>query len=254
MGVYTVVMRVEPYTVNSIVHVIKRGTRGLPIVREEVDRRRFVQLLYYSNDTYRDEFWEQSVKGLDFLGRPEMWPEQKPLVHVVAWTLLPNHFHLVLKALDNGSVAKFMQRLCGSMATHYNAKYDERGSLFQGAYRSRTAEMQGGDYLRTLAIYVMVKNVFEMYKGGLRRALENFDNAYEWAIRYPYSSLSHYAGKPATSSKFLTTDIFSELFESPREFKAFARESMRDRLEQMNELEAQEWGVPGRPKKQLRLV
>ena len=247
-------MRVEPYTKDSIVHVIKRGARGLPLIRNVADQTRFVQLLCYANDEYRDEFWEKSVEGIGFLERPDAWPEKRPLVDILAWTLLPNHFHLVLKAHSDGSISKFMQKMCGSMTTHYNAKYGERGSLFQGAYRGRTAEMHGDDYLRLLAVYVMVKNVFEMYSGGLQNALEHFEEAYRWAITYPYSSLSFYAGKRSMTSRLVTPDIFGEIFLSPKEFKIFARECLEYKLEQIKEVEANEWGRPGRPKKQLRLV
>ena len=49
----------------SIVHVVKRLEQGLPIVRDKADKQRFVRLLYYANDAYHDEFWEQSTKNFD---------------------------------------------------------------------------------------------------------------------------------------------------------------------------------------------
>lgn len=228
-------MRVEPHTVDSIVHVVKRGARGLPITRDIWDKRRFPRLLYYSNDEYRDEYWERSITDLEPFTRPEHWPERNPLVKILAWTLMSNHLHLVLKELDEGSLAKFMQKICGSMTTHYNAKYGEQGSLFQGAYRGRTVDLHGDEYLRYLAVYVMIKNPFELYPGGLEQAIAHFDEAYAWASRYPFSSLSAYAG--GENSAILDKDIFGELFESPADLKEFSRECMQNRLEQMKDLE-----------------
>src|SRR3989344_3262207 len=154
-------MRVEPHTLDSIVHVTKRGTRGMPIVRDSKDQYRFMRLLYYANDKFHDEYWERSTKDLGMFGRPHTWPARDPLVKILAWTLLPNHFHLVLKETAEGGIAKFMQKLCGSMTTHFNRKYKERGSLFQGSYKARTVDLRGDEYLRILAVYVMVKNTFE---------------------------------------------------------------------------------------------
>ena len=57
-------MRVEPYTINSYVHVTKRGARGLPIVRSKNDKDRFVRLLYYMNDTYKTENWEREILAM----------------------------------------------------------------------------------------------------------------------------------------------------------------------------------------------
>ena len=72
----------------------------------------------------------------------------------------------------------------------FNAKYTESGSLFQGSYKSKTVD--DDSYIQYLAYYIQVKNVLELYPGGLRQALSNFDDAWEWALRYQFSSLSSY--------------------------------------------------------------
>ena len=226
-------MRVEPHTTDSIVHVVKRGARGLPITRDVWDKKRFSLLLYHLNDNYRDEYWERSLSETDPFVRPEHWPERDTLVKVLAWTLMTNHLHLVLKEICDGGIAKFTQKVFGSMTTHFNSKYEERGSLFQGSYRGRTVDLHGDEYLRYLAVYVMVKNPFELYPGGLAKAIENFDQAYEWATQYPFCSLSDYAGH--TESPILDKDIFGELFESPRYFKDFSKECMLFKLDQLKE-------------------
>jgi len=224
-------VRVEPHVAGSIVHAVKRGARGLPIVRDKADERRFVRLLYYANDTYHDEFWEASTKNLGMFGRPDKWPEQEPLVKILAWTLMPNHFHLVLKGVKEGGVAKFMQKFCGSMSTHFNRKYEENGSLFQGAYKSRTADLYGDAYLRLLAVYVMVKNPFERYPGGLKKAIVSFDKAYEWVLQQPFCSTGGFiAGELAPVGD---ADILGEMFRTPAEFKKFAKESLLYKLDQL---------------------
>src|SRR3990167_6565203 len=124
-------MRVEPYTIGSYVHVVKRGARGMPISKDRSDQWRFVRLLYHMNDSFKDDFWERNTQELAIFERPQEWPERKPLVAILAWTLMPNQFHLVLKEIQTGGVSKFLQKLCGSMTTHFNSKYKEHGSIFQ---------------------------------------------------------------------------------------------------------------------------
>ena len=84
-----------------------------------------------------------------------------------------------------------MQRLFGSISISFNAKYTEQGSLFQGSYKSRTVESDA--YIQYLAYYIQVKNVFELYPGGLPQAMRHFDDAWSWALQYPFSSFSVYA-------------------------------------------------------------
>lgn len=119
--------------------------------------------------------------------RPLHWPEREPLVHILAWTLLTNHFHLLVQEIRESGTAKFMQRIGGSMSMCFNLKYQEKGSLFQGSYHARTVAEEG--HYQYLAFYILVKNVLDLYPGGLSAAQRNFDDAWEWAKRYPFSSL-----------------------------------------------------------------
>src|SRR3989344_7782727 len=157
-------MRVEPFTVGSYVHVVKRGARDLPIVSDEEDKWRFIRLLFYMNDSFVDEKWESNTfsKGM-FFRFPE-WPEKNELVEVICYTLLSNHFHLLLKETRKGGLTLFMKKLCESMSKHFNAKYKKRGSIFQGSYKAKTIDSD--TYLRYVISYIMVKNSFEVYPDG----------------------------------------------------------------------------------------
>lgn len=178
--------RVEPHGIGSIVHVIKRGTRGMEIVRDADDKRQFARSLFYLNDTHFHENWKRDTAALGMFECPVSWPEREPLVVILAWTLLPNHFHLVLQECSEGGIAKFMQRLCGSMTKSFNKKYREKGSLFQSAYKGKTVSTDV--YLRQLIWYVLVKNSIELYPGGISNAVKNFNKAWDWGLKYPSSS------------------------------------------------------------------
>lgn len=213
-------MRVEPFWVDSYVHVVKRGARGLPITEDESDQWRFLRLLYYMNDKFFDENWYRADLDGRFF-RPAMWPDREPLVRILAYTLMPNHFHLLLKEIREGGISAFMQKLCQSMTNYHNEKYDQQGSIFQGSYRGRTIE--NDNYLRYVSAYIMVKNVFELYpKGGLRGATLHFEDAWEWGIEYKYSSFSHYAN--VSQLPIIEKDLLGEIFTTARSFKVFARD------------------------------
>ncbi|KKT56308.1 MAG: hypothetical protein UW50_C0003G0003 [Candidatus Wolfebacteria bacterium GW2011_GWA1_44_24] len=183
-------MRIEPYTVGSIVHALKRGARGMDIVMDKADSWQFMKSLYLLNDVYSNRNWHRETADLPLFKRPESWPEREPLARILAWVLMPNHFHLLLQEKKEGGIAKFMQRFCGSMSLCFNLKYESKGSIFQGAYKAKRVD--DDSYLRHLAFYIQVKNVLELYPGGLIAALKNFDQAWDWALKYPFSSLPAY--------------------------------------------------------------
>lgn len=215
-------MRVEPFTTGSYVHVLKRGARGLDIVRDESDRWRFLRLLFFMNDEYVDFNWAVVTKGMGLFSRPQGWPERKPLVNILCYTLMPNHIHLLLKEIRKGGTSLFMKKIGQSMTEHANKKYKEKGSLFQGAYKSKTVTTS--EYLRHVAVYVMVKNVLELYsKEGLKEAQDDFDDAWSWAVTYPFSSFGDYAGV-RDNSPIISKEILGEVFDTSQKFKSFSRE------------------------------
>lgn len=236
-------MRVEPAGVGSFVHVVQRGGHNTNIVRDTADRYRFVRSLYYLNDTYADPMWHRTVANVPAFERPTYWPERDPLVRILAWTLLSNHFHLLLQETREGGVAKFMQRLCGSVTVCFNKKYNERGRLFQSSYHSRI--VASDSHFNYLVFYILVKNTLDMFPGGIETAYSHFDSAWEWAGKYPFSSLQDVlTGTPGS-----VTDDQERLVETiigPRDaFKREAREllafHMGTRGEAFSELMLEPW-------------
>lgn len=163
---------------------------------------------------------------------PDEWSPRQPIVSILAFTLMPNHLHLILKEITPGGISKFMHRTMMSYSKFLNEKYEESGGLYQGTFKSRPI-LDDFDF-RHLATYVMVKNPFELYRGGLKAAIADFDAAYAQAIQYPFTSLADYAGERVLP--IITKDLLGELF-SPNSFKEFSRECMLYKLDQLKAID-----------------
>lgn len=215
-------MRKEDFTVGSYVHIVKRGTRGLPIVRDEKDRFRFLLMLAHFNDNFSSQNWHRDLYEANIhhsFERPSHWPTQERLVNVVSFCLVENHFHLILQEVVDGNTARFMQRLGTGMAMRFNERYGEKGTLFQGAYRAKT--ISDDQYFRYVSAYVQLKNTLDMYPGGQEHARKDFDRAYDWACSYPYSSLGDYAG--SFDRPIVEKDFLGSLF-TPKEYRGFCKD------------------------------
>lgn len=234
-------MRKENFTIGSFVHVYNRGNRKQAIVREQKDMWHFLELLFYFNSKVAITNFTRNLNRsrLRFnLNQPrrsfvwsEEWPFREPIIKILAFSLLENHFHLLLKEIQEDGISLFMKKLGTGMATYFNIKYDEVGSLFQGSYKARRIEKDL--YLKYLSVYVQVKNVFELYPGGFQKAIAEFDKAYDWAVKYPYCSLADYAG--LRNSPIIDKDILGDFFSNPESYKEFTRqclveENLEDKL------------------------
>jgi len=222
-------MRREEFGVGVYAHILKRGAHRMPIVRDDADRWRFLKLLRYVNDDNTPRRWEREITPAlvsQNFARPKNWRSPKPYVSILSYCLMDNHFHLLVRERIESGIAMFMQRLCRSMAAHYNAKYESSGALFQGPYVARIVAED--EYLQYLASYINVKNPFERYPEGYEKAILDFDAAYEWAISYPFSSTADFAGE--RSSSILDTTEVRELFQRPDKFRRYSKDVIDGRL------------------------
>ncbi len=97
---------------NYCYHIINRANARLPIFFKEEDYILFEQIL------------EEAKKKYD--------------MRIIAYHLMPNHFHLVLYPKNDGDLGKFMQwlTLTHTQRWHIKNKTVGSGHLYQGRYKS----------------------------------------------------------------------------------------------------------------------
>lgn len=221
---------------NAYMHVCNRGVKKMPIYRNESDLWRLRSILYYFNHNQSmPNHWTSEIEGsINLLKWPSSWEPRMPIVSVLAFTLMPNHIHFFLKEIVEGGIAKFMHRVSMAYSKFINQKYNESGSLFEGTYKSRIVEDE--EDFKNLGAYIMVKNPFELYPGGLTLACKEFESAYTHALSNPFTSLRYFDDQTQLSP-ILDRELLGELFNDKESFKEFARECMHNRLDSLTEYE-----------------
>lgn len=61
-------------------------------------------------------------------------------IFLLAFCLMPNHFHLLIKQSDALSIDKFMNSLALRYVIYFNRKYKRTGGLFQDVYKAVSVE------------------------------------------------------------------------------------------------------------------
>jgi putative transposase len=73
-------------------------------------------------------------------------------MRVLAWCLMPNHFHLVLWPQADGDLSRWMQWLLSTHVRRYHEHYRTSGHVWQGRFKA--FPIQEGDHLLTVLRYV----------------------------------------------------------------------------------------------------
>ena len=227
-------MRVEPFEIGDYVHVFNRGNRKMNITRSEKDCWRFMQALRFFNDSHssvnvlrllKSNFNNQADSVFE-LGWPLNWPQKDPLVKILCYCLVPNHFHLLLKEIREKAISKFVQKVGGGYTKYFNIKHQEVGRLFQSSYKAKLIDSER--YLEYLSVYIQVINIMQLSPGGIEAAEKNIDKSMKFVEEYQFSSYRDFVG--LRESLIIDKDTLGETFIKPKDYKEFVFSVLSDKL------------------------
>lgn len=153
---------VKIYLENSYYHVYNRGVSKSKIFLDDQDYDVFLHYLEKYLDPYSQHSFATEVK-------------------LLAYCLMPNHFHLFIYQSTRHGIIKFMRALSTSYVMYFNKRYDRSGTLFQGIYKA--ANIESEPYFLHLSRYIHLnpKGLSDSWK------------------EYPYSSYNAYLEDNKTS-------------------------------------------------------
>ncbi|MBI5644581.1 transposase [Candidatus Kaiserbacteria bacterium] len=198
-----------PIEVDEWYHCYNRGVDKRKVFQSHRDYQRMLVLMYVANDTTPIRVLNLGNKQLGEI-ISSATRARVPLVDIGAYSLMPNHFHFLLKEIQAGGIALFMQKVFTGYTMYFNKKAERTGALFAGTFKSK--HVAGDDYIRQLVPYVHL-NCIELFDanwktGGSIVAIE------QRLRKYPYSSLPDFLGTERPERSLLGTSIF-KLFEFP---------------------------------------
>lgn len=124
--------RKEDFHIGEYYHIFNRGIEKRKIFMEEGDLYYFFDAMFIAmqkepiNDRHSEK--RKDIK--------ETAKNKERLVEIVSYSLLPNHYHLILKEIRKGGISRFMGKLSNSYTKYFNQKNDRIGVLFQGPFKA----------------------------------------------------------------------------------------------------------------------
>jgi putative transposase len=186
---------------NAYYHVTCRGNARQGIFVDDQDRSAFLDLLNRSWQIYQ--------------------------VRVLAYVLMRNHFHLVVKT-PLGNLKEFMRHFNISYTSYFNRRHKRVGHLYQGRYKAFLIDADS--YLQEVTRYVHLNPIRVKGKANLggkerKRELEG----------YPWSSYVYYGGR-GKGNAFLASEEILGYFggnhsRGRRNYRKFVEEGLEREIE-----------------------
>lgn len=123
--------------ISQYYHVYNRGSTHIKMFSHSTDNDKAIE---------RIDFYRLSDRSISFshyhkLNRHHRAKIQETrfdassqLVQIIAFVLMPNHFHFLLRQNMENGITRFMRDFTNSYTRYYNIRHHRRGALFQGRF------------------------------------------------------------------------------------------------------------------------
>lgn len=138
-----------------IYHIINRGNGGQKIFHNNKDYGAFIRLILEAKTKY--------------------------IIDILAYCLMPNHFHMLLLPAKAKDLSKWMQWLMTSHVRRYHRHYSGSGHIWQGRFKSFI--VQNDEHLLTVLRYIEGNPV--------RAGLVNSAKIWKWSSHLESSKQKH---------------------------------------------------------------
>ena len=120
----------KEFAENEIYHIYNRGVAKMDIFKDQQDFNVF--LLRLKENIYPNLLKNTETEISD-KKRKRLPPHS---FNLIAYCLMPNHFHLLIQQTNKTPASKLLSKLCTSYAMYFNRKYKRVGGLFQDQFKA----------------------------------------------------------------------------------------------------------------------
>ncbi len=180
-------------------HVFNRGVEKRTTFIDRRDYNRFIDSLNYYRA--RDQHVRFSFRGRITVLNKNI--SSGPLfAEVVSYCLMPNHFHLLLKQVNDNGITAFLSKLSNSYTKYFNTRYKRIGPLFQGSFKA--VRIESDEQLLHVSRYIHLNPLIDYLAKDIRA--------------YTYSSYLEYLG---IQEGFCHKNYIMGNFSSPEVYEQF---------------------------------
>lgn len=217
----------EHFAFGETYHCYTRGIEKRRVFEGVRDYERFLQALYLCNDTKPMRRYEMEGNTHENILKTQ---RTEPLVSIIAYCLMQNHFHVLLREVKQGGITAFMRKLGTAYTMYFNVKNQRVGNLFVKPFRSKMVSNTG--YHLHIPHYIHL-NPAEIFEPQWKEGRVHTIHALEEKLRtYAYSSFPEYCGEVRPETVILDMPAIKEWEEKPLS----SSELIRDAAEYYAEL------------------
>ena len=196
------------FTNGESYHIYNRSTGAVSIfqgkkimdrVSSLIDYYRFPQKLRYSKFSTLPKDLKKAYE--------ESFRKTTPVVEIYTFALMSNHYHFLLKQLNENGIIQYISNLQNSFAKYFNIRNKRFGSVFQGPFKAKHIEKDS--YLLHLSRYIHLNPATSFLI-----EITDLDN-------YPWTSFPYYLDRKSDNKRVVNSSFITKMVGSKEKYKKF---------------------------------
>ncbi len=187
---------------NEIYHIVLRRVGSDLLFKDKDDYYRGIFSIYEFNNTNPVEIWrrrreriieknrEKNVGGRASHNFTE--DTRNKLVDVLAFCLMSNHIHLLVRQLKDDGIVKFMSKVGTGFGGYFNRKYGNKGHIFQD--RFGVVHIKNETQLKVVFVYIHTNPLAIIESKWKEEGIKAPQKATKFLEKYKWSSYPDYLG------------------------------------------------------------
>jgi len=205
-----------------IYHIYNRGVDKRNIFLENDDYVRFIHDLFEFNDITPAKQFSRCQNSIE---NTACYKKREIIIEILAYCLMPNHYHFLLRQKKELGIAKFMQRLGTGYTMYFNKKYQRSGTLFQGTFKAILINDES--YFKYVPYYIH-SNPLSLFNPNWKKIdIESIEKATKFLENYRWSSYLDYIGQKNFPS-IVSNQFLNEIWKSPENYKKLMHNWLKD--------------------------
>lgn len=200
-------MKKRSFHEGDLYHIFNKSISNYGIFKDLNNCRQFINTFgYYNNTVVGRSFSKFLLKNKDFTAENILIPGENTYVKCIAYCIMPDHYHFLLKILIDSSFSLFISKVENSFSRFFNVKFSRKGPLWQSEFKS--VKIRTNEQLLHISRYIHLN--------------PTTSNLVKKPEEWKYSSYNDYVCKNS-----LLTDILTEIStQNPEYYRTFVEDNI----------------------------
>ena len=119
----------------EIYHICNKSIANYQILIKPSNAKKFIYTLDFYNSINLNKRFSDALRENKYRYKNILLPKKSSLVKFFSFIIMPDHYHILIKALHDNVISKYISNVENSFSRYFNLRNKRKGPLWQSRFR-----------------------------------------------------------------------------------------------------------------------